>query len=186
MTTFIYRVSTKISKHFQCYNLPELLDVILDGSDHFAKRLIDIGNGRFSAFGFQQSRYKERETTLTAEQVVEICKEEGIYIVSSQSNPDVFYSLCMKTGYCECPAGKTCSPCVHKSAVSKYYNTAEFCVVPETDANMKALLHYVATGSQMEGYWYRPINNPEAVCDVSEFVNDHRIQAGPSSASGYI
>ena len=51
MSTFTYRVSTKICIHFQCYNLPELLDVVLDESDHFAKRLIDIGNGRFSAFG---------------------------------------------------------------------------------------------------------------------------------------
>ena len=156
----------------KAYNVVELLDIVLNDSEHFQNRLIDIGNGRFSAFGFSQSKYKLKETTLKEHQVIET--SPGHFSVDSQTKPDVCYAVNMVTGYCECLAGRQLGPCVHKSAITKYNNCAEFNVIPETDGKMRALYHYIGLGTWQDAAWYRSLKNPNMLEDIEAFINEHR------------
>ena len=42
----------------KAYNLIELLQILMDDSAHFRKKLIDVGNGRFSELQPSKSRYR--------------------------------------------------------------------------------------------------------------------------------
>ena len=46
---------------------------------------------------------------------------ESKYLVESEQTDDKWYMCDMKSGYCTCPVGGNCSPCKHKSAVSKHF-----------------------------------------------------------------
>ena len=118
---------------------------VLDDDTHWRNRLNDIGNGQFSAFGFSNSRYKMKETSLRKDQVVAIT-DDGIFMVESQSDPDTYYNVNMRTGLCECPSGRNHGPCIHKCAIAKHHNQSEFSVVPVTDGAMRAMYHYIASG----------------------------------------
>ena len=93
----------------KAYNLPDLLDILLDNSDHTRKKLIDVGNGRFEQIHCQQSRYNGSQSHLKIHQVTEIC--EQIYMIESEKNADTFYMVDMKSGYCDCPTGLNKGPC---------------------------------------------------------------------------
>ena len=41
----------------KAFNLVDLLDIVLDNSTYYKKRLLDIGNGRMGAFINSKSRY---------------------------------------------------------------------------------------------------------------------------------
>ena len=71
------------------------------------------------------------------------------------------------TSYCECLAGQQLGPCVHKSAINKYFNCAEFNVIPETDGKMRALYHYMGLG-------YRSLKTPNTIEDIETFIDEHR------------
>lgn len=152
----------------KAYNLPDLLDVLLDDSVYYHKRLLDIGNGRFGAFKNTKSRYLLKESTITAEKIFDI--GEFNFIVESESSPDVFYHVNMRTGYCECKAGANCGPCKHKRAIATHRGIAEFSVLPEVDAKMRGLYHYIADATVCKNTWYRDLENPDVIENISEFV----------------
>ena len=113
----------------KAYNLPDLLDIILDDSVYYMKRLLDIENARFGAFRNTKTRYLTKKTiNIRKDQIFEI--GESIFIVESENNPDIYYHIDMKSGFCECKAGLNCGPCKHKSAISKHMGMAEFTVLP--------------------------------------------------------
>ena len=69
-----------------------------------------------------------------------------------------------------CKAGNNCGPCKHKAAISQIYNISEFCVLPESDQNIRGLDHYIADGVVCANSWYRDLNKPEHETDVNNFV----------------
>ena len=152
----------------KAYNLPDLLDILLDDSVYYKKRLLDIGNGRFGVFKNTKSRYLLKDNTIAADKIFHI--GESHYIVESESSPDLFYHINMISGYCECKAGRNCGPCKHKKAVTKHYGVAEFCVLPELDTKMRAMYHYIAEAVVCKDSWYRDLERPEVIENVSEFV----------------
>ena len=148
--------------------MPDLLDILLDNSVYYKKRLLDIGNGRFGAFRNTKSRYLLKNDVIAAEKIYNI--GERNFIVESESSPDLFYRINMMSGYCECKAGRNCGPCKHKKAVAKHYGIAEFCALPELDAKMRAMYHYIAEAVICKDSWYRDLERPEVIENVSEFV----------------
>ena len=59
-------VSFRLTKENQfnrvkAYNLPDLLDIILDDSVYYVNRCIDVGNNRTSQFQYQKSRYMPKK-----------------------------------------------------------------------------------------------------------------------------
>ena len=101
----------------KAYNLSDLLDILLDDSAYYKKRLIDVGNGRFGAFQNTKSRYlSKKKTTIREDQIFDM--GESNFLVESESTKDIFYSVNMKSEFCECKAGLNCGPCKHKRAIS--------------------------------------------------------------------
>ena len=155
----------------KAFNLAELLDVVLDDSAYYIKRLLDIGNGRLGAFQHSKSRYVLKVTTTIKEnQITEL--GDSKFIVESQSNPEVIYQVDMVSGFCDCKSGMNCGPCKHKDAISKYFKIAEFSVLPECDANMRAMYHYIAEGIVCDNTWYRDLETPSTVPDIASFVKN--------------
>ena len=153
-----------------------MLDILLDDSVYYKKRLLDIGNGRFGAFRNTKSRYLlKKKINLKKEQIFEI--GESNFIVESEKTPDVFYRVDMRTGFCECKAGMNCGPCKHKRAIATHKGFAEFSVLPEFDANIRGLYHYIADAAVCENSWYRDLNNPEEVENVTDFVETRTEEA---------
>ena len=153
----------------KAFNLAELLDVVLDDSSYYKKRLLDIGNGRFGAFQNSKSRYVLKKTTaIKEEQIIDL--GENKFIVESEKNAEVFYQVDMVSGFCECKSGINCGPCKHKDAITKYFNIAEFSVLPECDVKMRALYHYIAEGIICKNTWYRDLESTCTVTDVASFV----------------
>ena len=153
----------------KAFNLVDLLDILLDDSSYYAKRLLDIGNGRFGAFVNSKSRYVPKNTNkIKEEQITDL--GDSKFIVESENNPDVFYNVDMISGYCDCKAGINCGPCKHKDAVAKYHNIAEFSILPDCDQNMRALYHFIAEGTVCKNTWYRDLHTPDNVTDIDRFV----------------
>ena len=153
----------------KAFNLSDLLDILLDDSVYYKKRLLDIGNGRFGAFTNSKSRYLlKKKINIREDQIFNI--GENIFIVESEKSPEVFYRVDMSSGFCECKAGNNCGPCKHKRAISKHKGLAEFTVLPESDAKIRALYHYIADATVCKNSWYRDLNNPDQIEEISEFV----------------
>ena len=140
----------------KAFNLAELLDVLLDDSAYYKKRLLDVGNGRLGAFHNSKSRYiLEKNITIREDQITEI--SDSKFIVTSEKDAQVFYQVDMISGLCDCQAGLNRGPCKHKDAIAKYFNIAEFSVLPESDINIRALYHFIAHGTVCDDTWYRDL-----------------------------
>ena len=146
--------------------------MVLDDSVYYKKRLLDIGNGRMGAFTNSKSRYVLKKVNIQEDQIIEL--GEFKFMVGSEKNPDLFYQVDMLSGFCECKAGANCGPCKHKDAVSKFFKIAEFSVLPNSDKNIRGLYHYIADGIVCTNSWYRDLNNPDQVDDVSTFVENRK------------
>ena len=152
----------------KAYNLPDLLDILLDDSVYYEKRLLDIGNGRLEAFKNKSKYLVKNATKIREDQIIDIGDLK--YIVESETKEDTFYRVDMRSGFCECKAGNNCGPCKHKAAISQICNVSEFCVLPEFDQNIRGLHHYIADGVVCANSWYRDLDKPEHETDVHSFV----------------
>ena len=160
----------------KAYNLIELLQILFDDSAHFRKKLIDVGNGRFSELQPSKSRYNVKEiSTIKKDQCSEIC--DKMFIVQSESDEETFYTIDMESGYCECRQGMLRGPCKHKAAVQHYYNVAEFSGIPVFDNQARSLYHYIAEGIVLNDQWYRSLNNPAEEITVYVEVHTHEHDA---------
>ena len=131
----------------KAYNLFELCEILLnENSNYYTERCIAIGNNRFTEIHCQKSRYKTGEITLRKDQVIEIDKELGYYMVESQREEGTVYFVDQKSGYCQCEKGKLRGPCPHKHCVQFYYGVAEFSSIPEFDPSARAKFHWIGTG----------------------------------------
>ena len=95
--------------------------------------MISVGHGRFSDAIHTKSSQQHQisKVTYQKDQIVPIMDQ--MYMVESQSEEDVFYTVDMKSNYCECPAGRNKGCCKHKLGVMKFFNEAEVSVIPVTD-----------------------------------------------------
>ena len=78
-----------------------------------------------------------------------------------------------KSGYCTCPVGGNCSPCKHKSAVSKHFQEAHFTVAPSHDSRQRALYHYIALGKTLPAHMYRSSGDDCSVEDIEHFIKEN-------------
>ena len=97
---------------------------------------------------------------------------ESKYLVESETTDDKWYMCDMKSGYCTCPVGGNCSPCKHKSAVSKHFQEAHFTVAPSHDSRQRALYHYIALGKTLPAHMYRSSGDDCSVEDIEHFIKE--------------
>ena len=82
-------------------------------------------------------------------------------------------SMCdVKSGYCTCPVGGNCSPCKHKSAVSKHFKEAHFTIAASHDSRQRALYHFIALGKTLPAHMYRNIGDDCSVEDIEHFIQE--------------
>ena len=99
-----------------------------------------------------------------------------ICLVESSSDPDILYSVDLKSGFCSCSKGSNYGPCSHKSAINKFFHVSEFSCLPYNDSLLQACYHYIAHGGILDPEWYRDHTQPDIVPDVNTYVEAHKTQ----------
>ena len=59
----------------------------------------------------------------------------------------------------------------------KYFNCAEFAVIPVNDYRARASYHYIATGQRLNASHYRELSQVEIPDDIDQSIDGHRAQA---------
>ena len=99
-----------------------------------------------------------------------------MFMVESEKNEDVAYTIDMRSGFCSCFIGQTLAPCKHKTAIAKYFQISHFSALPEFDAIARSFYHFLANGEHLPPNWYRDIDKPEETPQFSQYseqvVND--------------
>ena len=151
------------------FNLPDLLDVLMkDESEYYRRMCIDVANGRFNS---RQSKYKIPENlSISKDQVTQI--SEFVFMVESEKDSNVQYSVDMKSGICACKKGANKAPCKHKFAISKHYGVSQFFCLPENDIEAKKIYCTIAMGYSQPTSWYRGITDT-GDCDDNENENEN-------------
>ena len=153
----------------KCYNTPELLSIMMDKSEPYKQKLIELGCNRTTVLRYNNSRYNYISSSIQNKNIIDL--GEGNYIVESETNKNKQYKVNMKSGFCQCPVGKSCGPCKHKSAIAKCKGVAGLSVIPENDPYMRAFWHYVALGAIQPEWMYRGDNDDEDTnLNLNEFI----------------
>ena len=139
----------------------------MDHSETFVQKLLEIGFNRTAQIKYNHSRYADIPSNIKSNDIFDL--SDGNYIVVSGMGMR-HYRVNMTTGFCQCPIGKTCGPCKHKTAIARFIGNAGFSVIPINDPNMKALWHYIAVGKIQPDYMYRGENNSEFHGNIREFI----------------
>ena len=163
----------------KAYNVVEVLNIKLDDHEHYRRRLINLGNGLHHQF--RQSKYKVSKTNLKKEQIQEV--GDGVFAVQSLTDPEVWYTCNMYSGYCQCMGGRNCGPCVHKSGIALHFKVAMFNVLPSMDPRSRALYHLIAVGQAQDAAWYRTSEDHTEVADVDQFVEDYEAKCSSAPES---
>ena len=185
MTETTFRIFKDfILQRHKCYNLPDLVQVILNtGTNFYRLKLTDIGNNRGMVW---QSRYKAKDITIRKEQICQI--DEDQYRVESESVKGTFYYVSMKSGFCECLQGRNCGPCKHKFAIAHHFGVSGASCLPQLDNQSRARWHFIATGQEVDPSWFRglrdtetqqpapePTQEPEQTSDLEETQNENEM-----------
>ena len=104
------------------------------------------------------------DNALTADTIFDI--GESHCIVESESSPGLFHHIYMISGYC----ANLKEIVAHANTRRKLQDITELCVLPELDANMRAMYYYIAEAAICKDSWYREMEKPETLENVSEFV----------------
>ena len=167
----------------KAYNICELIEILLsDDSSYYRQKLVQIGNGTFSQFDTNKSRYKSGDIKIRKDQVAHL--EEFLFMVESERDPNVVYTIDMRSGFCSCFIGQTLAPCKHKASVAKYFKISHFSVLPEFDACARSFYHFLANGSHMDQNWYRPIDNPDGAPQFSQYVEHETDENSDKTLAG--
>ena len=151
----------------KAFNLPELLSIVMDQSESYVQKLIELGCSRIDQLRYNHSRYNLIPSSIESKQIIHL--GEGNYLVESEKG-DSQYKVSMITGFCQCPVGKNCGPCKHKSAIAKCCGVAGFNAIPTTDPHMRALWHYIAVGQAQPASMYRDDTEADKNINVEEFI----------------
>ena len=153
----------------KCYNTPELLSIMMDKSEPYKQKLIELGCNQTAVLRYNNSRYNCFPSSIQSDDIIDL--GESNFIVESETNKSKQYKVNMKSGFCQCPVGKSCGPCKHKAAIAKYRGVAGLSVIPENDPCMRAFWHYIALGEIQPEWMYRDDNDDdESNLNIQEFI----------------
>lgn len=167
-TTNYVEVSFRLTKDNQfnrvrCYNLVDLLDMILDDSSYYVMRCLDVSGNRTSQLKNQKSRYLSKKCQIDPTNIEKI--DENLYMVPSEQHFQEFkkmYMVNMNLSICECPVGILHGPCKHKQIVAEHFKIASPDVIPHENPQVRALYYYLATGERKSMTWFRSLKDTES------------------------
>ena len=173
-TTAYAEASMKMTKETQfgrmkTRNLHGLLCVMCDQSSFYMDKLIEVGNNRTAHLRNAKSKYAEQQIKITKNQILDL--GDGKFMVQSHLNENKWYTCDIKSGFCECPVGVNSAPCWHKGAVAKYFNVAEFNVIPSFDPYQCAMYHFLATGTTLPAHMYRQRGQSD-VPNIDQYIKE--------------
>ena len=174
-TTNYVESSFRLTKENQfhrirAYNLPDLLETVLDDSDYYVQRCIDLGNNRTSKLINQKSKYLFSKTNIDVSRIKVL--GDNTYHVPSENEQDTYYFVDMEIGLCECPVGLSRGPCKHKHVLTKEFNLISFDTIPTESCEMRSFYHFLGTGQREVPTWYRPLHLPEMDLSTIPAVED--------------
>ena len=82
----------------------------------------------------------------------------------------------MRPNFFECAAGSSKRSWKHKIAIMKYFNCAEFAVIPVNDYRARASYHYIATGQRLNASHYRELSQVEIPDDIDQCIDANRAE----------
>ena len=126
-------------------------------------------NNRTNWLRNQKSRFMPKPSSIDPDRIIDLGNFQ--YFVPSEKS-DKYYRVNMISGKCECPVGRSCAPCKHKSALALKKHVSEFSSVPVTDPCARAIYHYVGTGNILQNSWYRPLSSKDTEADVEMYVRN--------------
>ena len=157
----------------KAFNLPELLSIVMDQSENYVQKLIDMGCSRTDQLRYNHSRYNMIPSKIECRHIIDL--GEGDYLVESEKS-DKQYKVSMLSGFCQCPAGSNCGPCKHKSAIAKFFGFAGFNAIPTNDPHMRALWHYIAVGQAQSAHMYRDDKDSDKNLDIEGFIESRLME----------
>jgi len=113
----------------RAYNLPDLLDTVLDDSHYYVQRCIDVGNMRLEKLVNQKSKYLFKKTNIDTSLIENLRKK--------------MFKVDMTLGLCECAMGLSKGPCKHKHIVAKHFDVASLHTIPSDNEIMRAFYHFL-------------------------------------------
>ena len=181
-SSFRWTKENQFNRH-RAYNLLDLLKVVMDDSQHYARKCIDMANnvltGRLRS---QKSRYLSKTTSIDVNSIVKI--DDSTFIVPSETKKDVQYIVNMELRLCQCYLGQLKGPCKHKAIVSESQHIPCFDVVPIESPEMRAIFMHLGTGRKTDPHWFKPLSSASESGDdclsfslpISAEVEEHTIQ----------
>ena len=143
---------------------------MLDDSDYYVQRCIDVGNNRTSKLINQKSKYLFSKTNIDVSRIKVL--GDNTYHFPSENEQDTYYFVDMEIGLSECPVGLSRGPCKHKHVLTKECNLISFDTIPTESCEMRSFYHFLGTGQREVPTWYRPLHLPEMDLSTMPAVED--------------
>ena len=103
-SSFRWTKESQFNRH-RAYNLLDLLKIVMDNSEHHARKCIDMANNLLtSRLINQNSRYLAKKSAIDPQKIVRM--DDGSFSVPSETKKDVYYTVNMELRLCECYNGR--------------------------------------------------------------------------------
>ena len=140
----------------KAFNIPDMLSLVMDKSEFYINKAIDAANNRIAGWLRNcHSRYVIKKPKINPDKIVKI--SEDVYLVPSESDPNVSYVVDMVLRCCACPQGRLHGPCKHKKIVSESFNVPSFDIIPTQCPKMRQVFMFLATGTMKDLDWFLPV-----------------------------
>ena len=142
----------------RAFNLTDMLSLVMDRSDWYVNKTVDAANNRIEMWLKNcHSKYIMKVPNINPDQISQVSPPEHIYLVPSESDPNLTYLVDMNSRLCSCPQGRLTGPCKHKEVVAKSRNLPSFDIIPTYSPLMRQTYMFIGTGQHMDLDWFLPV-----------------------------
>ncbi|XP_066440337.1 uncharacterized protein [Eleutherodactylus coqui] len=142
----------------RAYSVVQLLQFLIsDLGLYYERKLINVVSGRSEQYLESMDKINENQCKdLLVKKI-----ENGLYKVKSRRS-DVWYTVDLQLGLCECYIGRNGGPCKHKHAITFQENISCQNILA-ANSETKKLLFWVATGNNNPEGWFGslPFHSPQ-------------------------
>ena len=154
----------------RAFNLTDMLSLVMDRSDWYVNKVIDAANNRIESWlKVCHSKYVMKLPEIDPTQITQLDPSVLVYMVPSETDPDVSYLVDMDARLCSCPQGRLTGPCKHKELVARSKNIPSFDIIPSNSPKMRQLYMFLGTGQHEALDWFLPLQ-AEAEAECGDFL----------------
>ena len=157
----------------RAFNLTDMLSLVMDRSEWYVNKVIDAANNRIMMWlNSCHSKYVIKLPNIDPEKISQLCPPAPIYMVPSESDPDISYVVDMETRLCTCPQGRLTGPCKHKEIVARSFGIPSFDTIPTDSPNMRQLYMFIGTGQHTPLNWFLPLQAHDSRVEDHDDAHD--------------